>query len=118
MAIGIGKHLVLELAEALNRHDRIAARECVAEDMRFIGVFGPPLEGADAYLDAMLRLGARQEVVKCIAEQDDVVCFYELGLPSRPDVQLWGAGWFSIKNGRIASIRVVFDPIPLSKGQK
>ena len=107
--------LIEGLAQALNDHDLVRARTYLADDLHFVGVFGPPLERADAYLDAMGRLGAKQTIQKCIAEGDDVACLYELSLPSRPDVKLFGCGWFTVADGRIKSIRVIFDPTPLGK---
>jgi hypothetical protein len=111
----LGRNLVNGLANALNDHDLTRARSYLANDLHFIGVFGPPIEGADAYLDAMSRLGARQTILKCVAERDEVACFYELSVPARPDVRLFGCGWFTIGSDRIKSVRVVFDPTPLGK---
>jgi SnoaL-like domain len=109
------RNLVCGLANALNDHDLIRARSYLADDLHFVGVFGPGLEGADVYLDAMGRLGARQTILKCLVERDDVACFYELSLPARPDIRIFGCGWFTLDSGRINSIRVVFDPTPLGK---
>ena len=106
------RSLVNGLANALNDHDLTRARSYLADDLHFVGVFGPPIEGADDYLDAMSRFGARQTILKCLAECDEVACFYDLSLQARPDVRLFGCGWFTI-GGRIKSVRVVFDPTPL-----
>lgn len=112
------QHLVISLAEALNRHDEPAARKLLAENMYFTGVIGPSLEGADAYLSAMLRLGGQQKILKCFADEKDVSCFYELTIPAKPDLVLFGCGWFSIENERITRIRVVFDPTSLMGSKK
>lgn len=109
------KNLVSRLADALNDHDLTRARAYLADDLHFIGVFGAPIEGAEAYLDAMGRLGARQTILKCLTESDEAACFYELSLPTRPDMRLFGCGWFTFNSDRIKSIRVVFDPTPLGK---
>lgn len=109
------KSLVGGLAGALNEHDLVRARSYLADDLHFVGVFGPPVEGADAYLDAMERLQAEQTILKSVAEHDDVACFYELSLPARPAIKLFGCAWFKISNNRISSLRVVFDPTPLGK---
>jgi ketosteroid isomerase-like protein len=109
------KGLVSGLADALNEHDLIRARNYLADDLHFVGVFGPAIEGVDAYLDAMERLRARQTILKSIVEHDDVACFYELSLPARPDIKLFCCAWFKISNHRISSIRAVFDPAPLGK---
>ena len=60
------KTLVSRLADALNDHDLTRARAYLADDLHFIGVFGAPIEGAEAYPDAMGRLGARQTILKCM----------------------------------------------------
>ncbi|HYZ25188.1 MAG TPA: nuclear transport factor 2 family protein [Rhodopila sp.] len=109
------RSLVNGLADALNDRDFARARSYLADDLHFVGVFGAPIEGANPYIDAMRRLGARQTVLRCLVEYDEVACFYELSLPARPDVSLFGSGWFAIENDRIKSIRVVFDPTPLGK---
>ena len=109
------RSLVNGLADALNHRDFISARSYLADDLHFISVFGPPIEGADAYIDAMRRLDAQQTVLKCLAEHDEVACFYELSLPTRPNVSLFGCGRFKIEGDRIKSVRVVFDPTPLGK---
>ena len=109
------RSLVNGLADALNDCDFTGARSYLADDLHFVGVFGPPIEGADAYIDAMRRPDAKQTVSKCLAEHDEVACFYELALPKRPDVSLFGCGLFRAENDRIKSVRVVFDPTPLSK---
>jgi hypothetical protein len=111
----LNRTLVNDLADALNVRDFTRARSFLADDMLFVGVFGPPIEGADAYIDAMDRLGARQTISKCLAEDDEVACFYELSLPTRPDLNLFGCGLFTIDNEQVKSIRVIFDPTPLGK---
>jgi hypothetical protein len=111
----VNKSLVCGLANALNDHDLIGARSYLADDLHFIGVFGPTLEGADAYHGCHEALGAQQTILKCLAEHDDIACFYELSLPAKPDIRLFSCGWFTISNDWIRSVRVVFDPTPLGK---
>jgi hypothetical protein len=112
---GFKNGLVCGLAQALNDRDLTRARSYLVDDLHFVGVFGPPIEGAGSYLDAMGRLGAQQTVLKCLEKHDDVACLYELSLPARPSIRLFCCGWFTISNSRIKSIRVIFDPTPLGK---
>jgi hypothetical protein len=111
----LGRSLVRGLADALNAHDLVRAKSYLADDLHFVGVFGPPIDGADAYLDAMARLGAQQVILKCLVERDEVVCQYNLTLPARPNTPIFCCGWFTISEARIRSLRVVFDPTPLRK---
>ncbi|TPI51899.1 nuclear transport factor 2 family protein [Mesorhizobium sp. B3-1-7] len=109
------RSLVTCLAEALNARDLVRARSYLADDLHFVGMFGPPIDGPDAYIAAMARLGAQQTTVKCLVEGDEVACQYYLALPSRPSTPIFCCGWFTISDGRIKSLRVVFDPTPLGK---
>lgn len=107
--------LVSGLANALNAHDLDRARTFLADEMEFVGVFGPPLKGADAYLNAMGSLRANQRIMRMFTDESEVCCFYELTLPSAPDNPVFGCGWFRVVDDRIHFIRVVFDPTSLSK---
>jgi SnoaL-like domain len=105
--------IVRNLADALNSNDLARAKSYVTHDLRFEGVFGPPLDGADAYLTAMEKLGAKQIILKVFADETEACCFYQLLMPSRPDLAIFGSAWFKISEGGISAIRVVFDPTPL-----
>jgi hypothetical protein len=105
--------IVRKLADALNSNDLARARSYVTPDLRFEGVFGPPLDGADAYLAAMDKLAARQVILKVFADDTGACFFYTLLMPSRPALALFGSAWFKISEDRISTIRVVFDPTPL-----
>jgi len=105
--------LVEGLADALNAHDMERARSFLSDNLKFQGVFGQPIDGADAYIDAMGKLGAQQIVSKVFAEEMEACCFYDLIVPSNENITIFGAAWFKIVNGRISVIRVVFDPTPL-----
>ncbi|WP_181182035.1 MULTISPECIES: nuclear transport factor 2 family protein [unclassified Mesorhizobium] len=113
--VDFDRNLVTCLADALNARDLVRARSYLTDDFHFVGAFGPPIDGADAYLDAMARLGAQQTIVKCLVERDEVACQYYLVLPARPGTPIFCCGWFTISGGRIRSLRVVFDATPLGK---
>jgi hypothetical protein len=108
-----GRSLVTGLADALNAHDLVRARRYLADDLHFVGMFGPPIDGADAYLEAMARLGAQQVIVKCLVERDEVACQYYLSARKISDTPIFCCGWFTISDRQIKSLRVVFDPTPL-----
>jgi hypothetical protein len=89
------------------------ARRYLADDLHFVGMFGPPIDGADAYLEAMARLGAQQVIVKCLVERDEVACQYYLSDRKISDTPIFCCEWFTISDRRIKSLRVVFDPTPV-----
>ena len=54
--------------------------------------------------------GMKRRVI--IAEEDEVLQVYDLSLAT-PPVTLAVAQWFTVRDGRIAALRVYFDPRPL-----
>jgi hypothetical protein len=108
--------IVLALAQALNDHDLDLARTYLTDDLSFEGVFGSSI-GAEAYLKTLSSIRAHQNVKKTFVDGDDVCALYDLSIAAFPDVLMFGCGWFQLKNQKIHTIRVVFDPRPLSKSR-
>lgn len=110
------KEVVISYLKALNDQDFRAARSYLKDDMTF---FAPIVshDGADAYLEGNERLrsiyGIKKvlyEVKKVFVDGDDVCAFFNFNLGS---AILFASGWFQVANGKISSIRVVFDPRPI-----
>lgn len=109
------KEVVLAFIDALNRSDFQAARNCVTDDLKFVGVLGTR-EGADAYFRDMERMHLKYDVKKAFADGDDVCLFYDITMSN---VTIFCAGWYQLSDGKIRSFRVVFDPRPaLEAAQK
>lgn len=103
------KEIVLGFVDALNRADFHAARECVADDLNFVGALGSR-EGADVYFRDMERMRLRYDVKKAFADGGDVCLFYDVTMSN---VTVFCAGWYRLLRGKIQSFRVVFDPRPV-----
>jgi hypothetical protein len=103
------KLVVLRLGTAINEENFQAARTCVADDMRYEGPFGTRV-GAEAYLAEIERLGLKFHVLRIFAEQEDVCVLYNI---ETAGVTLFACGWFQIKDGKVGSLKVTFDPRPL-----
>ena len=103
------KELVLDFVDAINREDFTAARRFAANDLSFVGVLGT-LTGVDAYFQDMERIRLKFDVKKVFVEGDDVCLLYDVTMT---DVSVYGCGWYQLKDGKIVSLRVVFDPRPV-----
>jgi hypothetical protein len=103
------KQLVLRLGTAINEENFQAARTCVADDMRYEGPFGTRV-GAEAYLEEIERLRLKFHILRTFADQEDVCVLYNIDTAG---VTLFACGWFQIKDGKVSSLKVTFDPRPL-----
>lgn len=94
---------------ALNNEDMAAARALLTSDFKFVGVLGSR-DGADVYIEDMGRMKMKYTVHKIFEDGDDacVLCDYIMG-----DKTVFGCSWYQLKEGKLSSLRVVFDPRPL-----
>ena len=98
---------------ALQSRDFAAARSLLADNLRFEGPFDR-FETADDYVKAITGLygmvkGIKHE--KTIADADSVALFYVLQTPVA-DAPV--AEWYSIRGGKIVSLRAYFDARPFA----
>ena len=109
MAQNNAKETVLSFIKALNEEDFKTARKYANEDLAFVGVLGSR-NGAEAYFSDMERMKIKYSIQKAIAEGDDVCLLYDLVLDG---TNIFGCGWYQLVNGKISTIKVVFDPRPI-----
>ncbi len=99
---------------ALARKDFAAMRPLLHDDVSFKGALGTT-DGADDYISGLQQMmaamtGMERRVI--FAEGEDVCQIYDLTL-AEPPVTLPIAQWLTVRDGRIAALRVYFDPRPL-----
>lgn len=111
MAAESARNVVLAYIEALNREDFAEARRYIDNEISFEGALGSR-HGADAYLADMTRMHLKYEVKKVFVDGDDVCLLYNVTMSG---VTVFTAGWYRLREGKIHSLRVVFDPRPLLK---
>ena len=104
--ISDAKETVLAFLEALNDEDFEGARLYATDDLTFEGVLGSR-DGADSYFGDMKKMKLKYAVDKVFEDEDEVGVFYEIAMSG---LNVFGAGWYKLKHGKIDSIRVVFDP--------
>ncbi len=103
------REIVLSCIAALNREDYKTARLYLSDDVTFAGVLGAR-RGADAYLLDMQRMRLHYEVKKAFSDGNDVCLFSDLVISG---TIIFVCSWYTVKLGKIRSLRVVFDPRPL-----
>jgi limonene-1,2-epoxide hydrolase len=110
------KEVVMSYLKALNDQDFKAARSHLKDDMTFLAPIASH-NSADTYLEGNELLRSKYgikkvlyEVKKVFVDDDDVCVFFDFNIES---ATLFASGWFYVANGKISSIRVVFDPRPI-----
>ena len=104
-----GKAIVLTFINALNEEDFDTARDCLNEEMIFDGVLGHR-EGADTYISDMKKMKFKYTIRKAFEDGNDVCLLYDIDMSG---TNIFTCGWYQIKNKKIKSIKVVFDPRPV-----
>jgi len=102
------KDIVLSFIKALNDERFEDARTFANDDMTFNGVLGSR-NGAEEYFGDMKKMKMKYRIKKAFADEDDVCLLYDFTMG---DVTTFGCGWYHLEDGKISSLRVVFDPRP------
>lgn len=108
-SVGTAKEVVLACIDAINQLDFQLARTYVSPDMQFEGVLGSR-DGSEAYFLDMEKMQLKYDVKKVFVDANDVCLLYELDISGKT---LFGCGWYHVEDGKIKSLKVVFDPRPL-----
>jgi limonene-1,2-epoxide hydrolase len=101
--------VVIAFLKAMNNEDFKTARQYARDDMQFVGVMGSR-NGADVYFQDMEKMKFKYEIKRLFTDGDDVSVFYDINMG---DKTIFSSGWYHIIDGRINSIKVIFDPRPL-----
>jgi limonene-1,2-epoxide hydrolase len=103
------KEVVLTFLDALNNEDFKTVRHYLSDDMVFDGVLGHR-DGGDTYVEDMKRMKFKYKVLKAFAEGDDVCVLYDIDMSGET---IFTCGWYKVRDNKIKSLRVVFDPRPI-----
>lgn len=108
------REVVLGLLQALNDHDYEEARKFANPDMKFDGVLGSR-DGAESYFTDMEKMQLEYNVRRIFVERNDVCVLYDLLIE---DAIIFCCGWYTLQDGKISHLKVVFDPRPLLEAQE
>jgi limonene-1,2-epoxide hydrolase len=103
------REIVLYFLRALNDEDFAAAKKQADDEMIFAGVMGTR-NGAEAYFNDMAHMKLKYAIKKVFADGDDVCVFYDITMAG---LSIFSCGWYHVKEEKIDSIKVIFDPRPL-----
>ena len=110
------KEIVMEFIEALERKDFKTVRSYISDN---ISVLAPgPIEvtsfnQAEPFMNYLEHANLpKLEIKKEFADSNDVCLLYELPIGT-PPVTTFVCAWFHVgDDGKISSLRVIFDPRP------
>jgi hypothetical protein len=106
---GNAKDTVLSFVTALNNEDYNEARKYVNDDMTFDGVMGSR-NGADAYFSDMEKMRFKYDIKKAFVDDTDVCILSDIEMSGKT---IFVCSWYKLEDGRISSLKVVFDPRPI-----
>ncbi|WP_312509767.1 nuclear transport factor 2 family protein [Chryseobacterium culicis] len=95
----------------LNEENFDMAESCLDPDFTFTGVLGKR-EGASVYIQDMKKMKFKYEILKTFTAGEDVCFWYMIAMGEQT---IESSGWYEIKNEKIQSLKVLFDPRPLLK---
>jgi ketosteroid isomerase-like protein len=113
--MAVAAEVVERYQRAFGSGDLQTARSLLADDLHFVGPI-EEFDNADDYLQSVGKLAqivTGTEVKKVLADRDDVVTIYDLQTNS-PAGTSSVAEWATVKNGKIAEMRVFFDARPFA----
>ncbi len=108
------REIVLAYQQAIGKKDFQAARKLLQDALEFRGPIDT-FHKADDYLHAIQKLSAiveGVEILKVFEDGDDVSLFCDL--KTKTVGTSFVAEWYRVKEGKIASVRVVFDARPFA----
>ena len=105
--------IVLLFLKALNNEDFDSAREYLNDDMKFEGVLGSR-DGGEVYITDMRHMKFKYEIKKAFQDGDDVCILFDITMSG---LTIFSCGWYRIRDNKIGSIRVLFDPRPILEQQ-
>jgi hypothetical protein len=96
-----------------NARDFGAFEAQLAGDITFAGPFGTANGPAECRrgIEGLAATMDRVEVVRMLAEDADVITWFQLHTPGREPVPV--ANWARVEDGHVRRVRVTFDPRPL-----
>jgi hypothetical protein len=103
------KDIVLKFLNALNSENFDAAKQVLDDNMKFNGVMGSR-DGAESYIKDMSKMRFKYDVLKVFENENDVCVFYDIDMNGK---KIFTCGWYVLQDGKIKSLRVIFDPRPL-----
>jgi len=101
------KEVVMSYIDAMDKRDYATAKRYLSANVFIKGPAGEAFRSANEFLKMMESQRGRYEMKKVFVDGDDVCLLYDF-ITER--VTTFFCSWYQIKEGKIATIRTVFDP--------
>ncbi len=98
-----------QFIQYLNEENFDKAESYLDPDFKFIGVLGTR-NNASVYIKDMRQMKFKYRILKAFTSGEDVCFWYTIDMGEQV---IEASGWYQIKNGKILSLKVLFDPRPL-----
>ncbi len=112
------KEIVLEFLEALNRKDFKSARTYVSDNVSYIAPLNS-FKGVEPYFKYVEHLNLpKLDIKKVFTEGSHDVCILWEVNYSTPRAPISVSAWYQVHDGKISSMKLVFNPRPYLQQQK
>ncbi|MFP3834461.1 nuclear transport factor 2 family protein [Chryseobacterium sp. SIMBA_028] len=98
-----------QFIQYLNEENFEKAESCLDPTFTFAGVLGTR-DGASVYMNDMKQMKFKYHIIQTFTAGEDVCFWYDINMGNKT---ITASGWYHIINGKIHSLKVVFDPRPL-----
>jgi hypothetical protein len=106
------KEIVMEFLDALQRKDFESARNYVSDNVSYIGPLNS-FNRAEPYFKYIEHLNLpKLDIKKVFTEGSHDVCILWEVNYSTPPATIFVSAWYQVYDGKISSMRLVFDPRP------
>lgn len=102
-----------QFIQYLNEENFDKAESCLDPEFKFIGVLGKR-ENASVYMKDMRQMKFKYQIIQSFTAGEDVSFWYMIDMGNKT---IEASGWYQIIDGKIHSLKVVFDPRPLLNDQ-
>ncbi|MDN3693641.1 nuclear transport factor 2 family protein [Chryseobacterium tructae] len=103
------QNIAEQFIQYLNEEDFDKAENCLDPAFKFIGVLGTR-ENASIYMKDMRQMKFKYQIIKTFTSGEDICFWYIIEIGGKT---IESSGWYQIINGKIHSLKVLFDPRPL-----
>ncbi len=98
-----------EFIQYLNEENFDKAESCLDPEFKFTGVLGSR-ENASVYISDMKQMKFKYQILQTFTAGEDICFWYNIDMGKK---NIPASGWYEVINGKIRSLRVLFDPRPL-----
>ncbi|MGU3374829.1 nuclear transport factor 2 family protein [Chryseobacterium sp. M5A1_1a] len=102
-------HVAEQFIQYLNEENFDKAESCLHPDFKFTGVLGTR-DGAPLYISEMKQMKLKYQIIKAFTSGEDICFWYQIDMGNKT---VPASGWYQIIDGKIHSLKVLFDPRPL-----